>query len=612
MPRLLQKLSSPWAIGLLGTVGCTIVAQIIFGGFFPGPNGMMGHDFAGGLPGMLAEYYWAVSNGTWSTPWFTPAFCGGIPLYADPGSTYYAFPGLFVRGIGLDPVLSSHLTFLLFVAVGFSGAFFFMNRSLGTSVAAALVGATIFGLNGFFSQRFIIGHFGFHGVMLVPWLALAVTATSAFDRRRWVAEACRAVLGGLVLAYWVHSGASSLLVAFGLATVALVLLQWAKGGVVFASLVRSTGAILVGAALSASKLIAASSYLSNFPRSDYLLPGMGSIFQSAQLAFTTLFLNWSDIAGFAGSRWQNLQWSLDRHELEYGVTVVPLLLVMFAAGSFLEQKDLTIRWPIKRVVFSVLLAILILSILAINTYSPQWNAFLKTLPVIGSSSSLVRWFVIFVPLVAIGGAMALDSITLQARGRMMLAAAAVGLVVIQTMSVDRAFYESQSYDPKPVLEAFKQARNSPGFMPSIQAIGAFVDDKGNVVMPLNRNDFITQGVSQLACYIPIFGYRLESFPLKTLRPGPVSGVIDGVFNVKNPACFVFPKENSCNIGDHFTVAQRESAEKFVNYRAFPFEKSRAQKMADIITKLALVLSALVLLGGLVVWLRNSGRSAVVA
>jgi hypothetical protein len=119
---------------------------------------------------------------------------------------------------------------------------------------------------------------------------------------------------------------------------------------------------------------------------------------------------------------------------------------------------------------------------------------------------------------------------------------------------------------------------------------------------MNRNDIMTLGSSQLACYMPIFGYRLENFPFKSLHLGSVWDVTNGELNIKNPACFVFPKENNCSAGDHFQESRRADAEKFVSYRSFNFEKSGKQKIADIVSGIALLAA---LLAGLFVIARWS-------
>jgi hypothetical protein len=119
-------------------------------------------------------------------------------------------------------------------------------------------------------------------------------------------------------------------------------------------------------------------------------------------------------------------------------------------------------------------------------------------------------------------------------------------------------------------------------------------------MPLNRNDSMIDGASQLSCYQPMFGYRLERMPVGVLRPGPaLAEAADGVLNVKNPACYVFPLENRCVPGDHFATAQRAEAERFLQYEPFEFVSGALQSVADAVTlgTLALLLIA-ALLGAL--------------
>jgi len=58
-------------------------------------------------------------------------------------------------------------------------------------------------------------------------------------------------------------------------------------------------------------------------------------------------------------------------------------------------------------------------------------------------------------------------------------------------------------------------------VPEITAIGAFTDCSGRVALPLFRNDLLVKGASQLRCYEPLLGYRLEWFPKRQLHPGPI-------------------------------------------------------------------------------------------
>jgi hypothetical protein len=596
-PRL--RGNGDWVMALGGALVAVVLTHLLFGRFFPGPNGV-GHDYAGGMTGYLAEYYWSLSEGPWIPPWFTPAFCGGIPLYADPVNSFFSLPGFLLRLAEINPLMSAYASFLIAVGIGFLGTFFFVRRRLFGSSAAALLAGLFFALNGFLASRMLIGHFIFHGMVLMPALALWLTsdskaAPSIFDRVLAITTS------SLAITYWVYSGGGALVVPFALGTLLLVTLALLRGSRIRETLIRGCGASVLAIALAASKLNAAVSYMASFPRSDYLLPGYKGFIDTLQVIIAALFTTGENIAQYSQERLTNVQWLQDRHELEYGVTVIPLLLIGLAVAiKFLrpssqdsldstslmkdDPSDVQLRGALIVVAMIVILAIPV----ALNTYGESWNALLKSLPLVGSSSALMRWFVVYIPFFAVVGALAVDRATDNSRQRAALSImGAIGVVIILG-TTDRRFYEQQVYDPAPVIEAFEAAKKNPASRPVIESVGAFVDEKGNILLPINRQDLIVRGVSQIACYVPIFGYRLESFPFRTLRPGSIFEADSEGFNMKNPACFVFPKENNCKVGDHFPVARRSDLEKFAGYRSFSFEKSTRQKIADIVSLITLL------------------------
>ena len=65
--------------------------------------------------------------------------------------------------------------------------------------------------------------------------------------------------------------------------------------------------------------------------------------------------------------------------------------------------------------------------------------------------------------------------------------------------------------------------------------------------------------------------------------------------MKNPACYVFPAENGCKPGNHFTIAQVEDAAAFLNYRPITFEQPYRQKLASWLSLISMVIIAAALL-----------------
>ena len=106
-------------------VGVFILAllafHLIFGPYFPTANGLLGHDYVGGIPGLLDGYIWFKQNGLFSVPWFSPSFCGGQADYADPQSGYWSLAQILT--ILTDPLSAFYLSHLIMASAGFWGMY---------------------------------------------------------------------------------------------------------------------------------------------------------------------------------------------------------------------------------------------------------------------------------------------------------------------------------------------------------------------------------------------------------------------------------------------------------------------------------------------------------
>jgi hypothetical protein len=103
----------------------------------------------------------------------------------------------------------------------------------------------------------------------------------------------------------------------------------------------------------------------------------------------------------------------------------------------------------------------------------------------------------------------------------------------------------------------------------------------------------------------VFGYGLETFPLQTLHLGGVMDEKDGLLNLKNPACMVFPAENGCKPGDHFKAGERPKATRFTSYKNFDFKLPVRQRVAIAVTLASWLLLAAVT--ALSLFTRKAGR-----
>jgi hypothetical protein len=127
-------------------------------------------------------------------------------------------------------------------------------------------------------------------------------------------------------------------------------------------------------------------------------------------------------------------------------------------------------------------------------------------------------------------------------------------------------------------------------LPVVTHLSVRVDEAKRLMLPLDRNDDMARGYSQLLCYQPMFGYGLERLRHGALRPGPALAELpDGTLNLKNPACYLYPEANGCVPGEHPPRTARGGG-ALPRYQPFAFQRSAWQSAADAATLAALLLT----------------------
>ena len=560
------------------------VYLLVYLPFLPTAGDAIGPDFALHFPNLLTGYYWFLHNGLAAIPWFSPSQCGGFPYFPDPNVAYYSVPQFLVFLV--SPLRSVQLTFALFSLVSLAGTYLLMRSAFRVSRPAATLAAGIFLFNGFFVYRMLIGHLTFHAFALVPVMVAALLPASVQSRPSLSEYVWRTCVAAACFAYMFQSGMVHGILPAILATIVIFLIH----GLCFGwqaspwLLLATAGALSL--ALCAGKFNAELALLSNFPRDSYPLPGIVGLWSAVEVAVQTLFFS---PPADPMTLVTNAMWELVRAEWEYGVSVAPLLFVV--AGSIVAAVDLVRRRSLASITYDRVLAIGALAVLlsipiVLNWYEPGWNAVLKASPYFGNSSNLLRFFSAYIPIVVVVAGLGLDRLRLpklaKGPGRLLMAAGGLGILLLQNAVSDKASYANPPYKVAPIEAAYAQAKAS-GAVPEIEGIGDRLDAPTTGV-----NDAMIKGRSQRYCYQPLLGYRLEKFPAAPLRPGPVITAIGQVINVKNPACYLFPMENGCTPGNHFTVEQVEDAVTFLTYRPFPFEQPFRQQFATWLSLLSAV------------------------
>lgn len=562
----------------------TLVFYFIFQDFFSSVS-MPGENY---FPILLDGVFWEHNNGLFAVPWFTPAAGGGLPKFPNPQSVYYSVEQFLC--FFTDPVTSIKLTLFLFGWVGFYGCYVLLRKIFLVSSLISLLGATIFLFNGFYIYRMLIGHINFHPFMLYPlflWLNLRLPLKGdSPDKWRVISEI---LVMSLILTYMFYSGAFHIIPPLLLTTVICALLYNLTVNCTFNYKYFFIKLFMVGiisVTASAAYLNASVSYLSLFPRDLYPLPGISSLASLFEIAARSLF--WNSPHDLVTKLAVNRMWRIDVHEMEFGVGLVPLIMIL-AGLPWMINKIRTsgmFRHPKAMVIAKVLALLFLLFIpLVLNYYTPSWNAFLKTIPFFKNSSSNFRWFCCYIPVVIIIACLLYEKATyIHPSYQKFIIPVAILFVIVATAIKDQSFYRSQHFSPKPVLEAYHDLKAGK-LKPEVKYIDEVVFKLQDTI---TGGDVLAVGSSQLRPYEPIFGYRLENFPVKTLVAGEAMQVnADGNLNLKNPASYVFPKENNCSPGDHFKASEADKAEKFRTYQKFPFEFSSRQKIANAVSSFSL-------------------------
>jgi hypothetical protein len=576
----------------------------------PNGDGRVSVDFSLWLPDMLAGYYWYLRNGFLAMPWFSPSQCAGIPFHADPQVFFLSLPQFLT--FVMPPLDAVRCTFVAFAAAGYWGAWHLARRTFSLSIAASLLAAALFMLNGFFSVRMVVGHITYAPFMLTPAFAAAMLRpanlpTFGMALPGGAENMFRVLFGGLILAVAIQAGMVHIIPPMYLSLVAVGLIHALRRGPQPAAAMRLAMASLVGLALCAGKLAASLALLSQEPRDLYTLPGLSSLPAALYVALRVLF---TPLGGRFDAYIVNAHIIQEQHEWEYGVGAAPLLLMLAAGGlaawSWWRRGHVRPKpRPSRGLLLGVALGATLAVPLVLNLYSPGWNHVLKSLPFFGNSSNLLRWFCAWILPAIVGGACALESIAaLWPRLAIPLAAAGVALMLLGTALADHTRYGPPPdgigfYDPDALTAAWHRAHDS-GSPPPITAVTKMVDANHQLLMAPERQNALTEGYSTLFCYAPMFGYRMEKFVFGHQRLGPALGEHDGLLNFKNPACYVFPGANLCAPGDQFTAAQAANLSRFLDYGPLDFAKPGYAVAADWLGLMALLVFPVLFVGSLVV------------
>jgi len=545
--------------------------------FFPNINGNLGHDYEIWFPRMLAGDYYFYTNGLSVVPWFTPSFCGGTLLYSNPQYLFYSIPQFL--NFYLNPILSIKVTIMLFSSLGFLGFYITLKNLFNMSKGAAIFGSILFLFNGFYAYRMIIGHLSYHSFMLLPLISYYLFIPT--QNNNHYKDIALGVLSAIFMSYIVYSGGVHLVIPICLSLLAILFLARIFDKGFQLSIKRILLFSIATLTITASKISASFATLSNLPRDYYPLPGIDNIFYSLWLPLKSIFFSaYTSID--TNKIFTNSMWTIDKHEMEYSLTFIPLILIVYGLCFLVKNKHIINK--LEKILI-VLLFILCLIPIAINFYNPYWNLFLKQIPIIKNSIMLVRWYVLYIPIVIILSSKVIDKI----ENKKYILPLLIVLIIFIKLFEDKNYYQNQTYNPQAAIYSHSKLIQTKN-VPSIKEITSKDMITTNEGKSFTSGDLImSEGLSRINCNESLFGYRHEDFKKKSLLQDETSifNLTNGKFNMKNPACYIFPKENNCEVGDHFKYEQIKELRQFTEYKGYNFKTPISQKLFNWLSPIML-------------------------
>ena len=580
-----------------------IIHQYIFQNFFPNSKDLLGHDYEYFIPSFIFGKIWFFNNFL-SVPWFAPSFCCGIPFYADPQSMYYSIPQIIF--LIFNPILSVKIIFFILSLISYVGMFLLIRGNFKCDNYVSLLCASLFLFNGFFVYRAIAGHVAYLSYIFVPLYCYFLIKSC--ENRSNNSGYIYLILSSIVFANFFHSGSSPLILIIFTSILSVLLF--------YSHLINSlkifsnfTLSLLLGISISLSKITATLFFLNNFPR-KYPATEFQSFFSFIKTFFLSFFIK------------PNEQYFNDNitsmfpfgvHEMEYGVSIVPIILLFFI--FFLNKKSIKLNYY--NINFLLLLALIFSIPVFLNINFLNQFQLIEKIPILNSTWVQFRWMSIYIlPIIIISG-LIIQNLNFSISQKKYLVIAMIFVLLAQNFTKDKSsHFNNQSYDTQNVIDFSLKLKT--GKIPKILGPAILLNEFGSPKIVDYKNDMFFPSYSPLTCYQPIFGYDLKRLPAQQIRfdsklmlssdsymlYADKLSEHNGRLNLFNPSCFLFPEENNCLPGDTFKISEKEKIIKFANYQKFEFKQSKFQIVSNYISIFSFVGCLLYLIYRFFIFIHN--------
>ena len=573
-----------------------LIHQFIFQNNLIFNNTYVAEDYKSYIPLMIFGKIWFLKNGFLSIPHFAAFYCGGTPFHADPSSFYFSFMQLFF--INFDVSTALRLTFLTFSLFGFIGMYLLCTKSFKLNKVSALIAATLFIFNGFFTSRALVGHLIYGYNALIPiYIFLVIESAKAKGN---LANIYTVVSSSLLCSFF-YAGSSSFML-FSLYAILLILIIYWWLFKLTSLFKRTIYSLALTFLLSVSKISYTLNFLKLFPR-EITGATLDNYFSFFYTFISSLFIV-PDPFFFDKHQYHINKTYVYLHELEYGIGIVPIL-IFFYFIFFLRKKLL---FP-KQNNYLIITLLLIPSLLIVEI--PYLSNIINQTPVISSTWVRSRWLSVYIIPIILGTCILINKINFKNNFFIIVILLTPIFQNIFYIEAKKAFFPTKSYEAKAVysfdsISKFSNKLNQ-NTLENVKVM--FVRNNQNFTR-MDINEGFIVNTSDVFCYSPIFGYNLEKLPRnkiinKNERYYENLGIKNNKYNLFKPMCLLFPKENNCEVGDVYSVNDEKELTNFVNYYPVNFKVSYIQQIFDFTSTITLISSIIFIIINFIIYKKNS-------
>lgn len=529
---------------------------------------LLGHDYEGFFRELMAGRWHFAQYGL-APLRYAVQLCGGLPLYGHPNDISYSLTQ--VLALFLDPLTASLFSLSALLCAGYAGWFLLGRDVFRLLPAWAHVLALVVTAHGFHFTHALIGHENFFTAPLLGWMLWLLLSKDSKRCTPLVRTASFALLSAAIL----HAAGYFTLLFFAVfAAIVLPCVLLCRKDLHIPStpdVLRRCGLLAIAALLlSSSKLVAIWSLMQTFPRTagmSVFAPGTSPL----KVVLGSLWLPPTVPGLFKGVLWGPHENSQFLSPVVAVGAVVGVILLVRALRKHRNRRTIVLA------AYAVLLIVACLQMVEGRGFLPR---FLHSVPPLSSMRVMMRLLYPFSLVLCIGSVVALQRM-FHKRTNVLAPLAMLVTVVALPLAYGTSL---ASFDlrmqPSVVLRQFEKAESA-GFerLPVTRVIAADTDFLGDTGLSCSGD----------ALFLSAGKQRVPG-----LVAGSVSAVRDGAFNLVNPSCYAYPKENGCKPGDRIKASDAAALKAFTYGGPLPWKVSVAQTAADALSVLMLAACMLAL------------------